>query len=181
MRKINQILIFVIIILISCEQIYDTDPTYGCHHINACNYDPVSDNNEGHYYHKDYCIYPEYGECFGESCVEIFKIDNQNLWEDINDTYPSSSNFYIGDFYNLNDNLFDQISNLINYFPLELLDEESIVIGMPDYADGGGLYIEYHYFGEHKFWLIDQIKINVPDYLHDFIDLVNEKITIINS
>ena len=64
---------------------------------------------------------------------------------------------------------------------VHVLDEESIVIGMPDYADGGGLYIEYHYFGEHKFWLIDQMKTNVPDYLHGFIDIVNEKISIINS
>ena len=141
--------------------------------------DPEEENNPNV---QDYLMFGHfYGECFGESCVEIFKIDNQNLWEDINDTYPSSLNFYVGDFYNLNGDFFDQISDLINYFPLEVLDEESIVIGMPDYADGGGLYIEYYYFGEHKFWLIDQMKTNVPDYLHSFIDIVNEKISIINS
>ena len=131
---------------------------------------------------QDYLIFGHYyGMCDGESCVEIFKINDENLWEDTNDEYPSPTNYYVGDFYTLNDDLFNQVSNLITYFPLELLDEESVIIGMPDYADGGGLYIEYHYSGEHKFWLIDQMKTNVPDYLHSFIDVVNEKISIINS
>jgi hypothetical protein len=32
-----------------------------------------------------------------------------------------------------------------------------------------------------KSWRIDQMKDNVPENLHEFIDKVNEKITLINS
>ena len=140
------------------------------------------DKNDNKKPNQNYLVFGHYyGMCGGESCVEIFKINNKNLWEDLNDAYPSPTNYYVGDFYTLDNNLFNQVSDLITFFPSDLLNEQAIVIGMPDYADGGGLYIEYNYFGEHKFWLIDQIKTNVPDYLHNFIDIVNDKISIINS
>jgi hypothetical protein len=144
--------------------------------LNGCDKDDNKKPNQNYLVFGHY-----YGMCGGESCVEIFKINNKNLWEDLNDAYPSPTNYYVGDFYTLDNNLFNQVSDLITFFPSDLLNEKAIVIGMPDYADGGGLYIEYNYFGEHKFWLIDQIKTNVPDYLHNFIDIVNDKISIINS
>ena len=144
--------------------------------LNGCDKDDNKKPNQNYLVFGHY-----YGMCGGESCVEIFKINNKNLWEDLNDAYPSPTNYYVGDFYTLDNNLFNQVSDLITFFPSDLLNEQAIVIGMPDYADGGGLYIEYNYFGEHKFWLIDQIKTNVPDYLHNFIDIVNDKISIINS
>ena len=140
------------------------------------------DKNDNKKPNQNYLVFGHYyGMCGGESCVEIFKINNENLWEDLNDAYPSPTNYYVGDFYTLDNNLFNQVSDLLTFFPSDLLNEKAIVIGMPDYADGGGLYIEYNYFGEHKFWLIDQIKTNVPDYIHNFIDIVNDKISIINS
>ena len=144
--------------------------------LNGCDKDDNKKPNQNYLVFGHY-----YGMCGGESCVEIFKINNENLWEDLNDAYPSPTNYYVGDFYTLDNNLFNQVSDLLTFFPSDLLNEKVIVIGMPDYADGGGLYIEYNYFGEHKFWLIDQFKTNVPDYLHNFIDIVNEKILIINS
>ena len=140
------------------------------------------DKNDNKNPNQNYLVFGHYyGMCGGESCVEIFKINNENLWEDLNDAYPSPTNYYVGDFHTLDNNLFNQVSDLLTFFPSDLLNEKAIVIGMPDYADGGGLYIEYNYFGEHKFWLIDQITTNVPDYLHNFIDIVNDKISIINS
>ena len=158
MKKLLLLLIIPLLFLIGCDKDDNKNPNQ--------NYLVF-----GHYY----------GMCGGESCVEIFKINHENLWEDLNDVYPSPTNYYVGDFYTLDNNLFNQVSDLITFFPSDLLNEQAIVIGMPDYADGGGLYIEYNYFGEHKFWLIDQIKTNVPDYLHNFIDIVNDKVSIINS
>lgn len=59
---------------------------------------------------------------------------------------------------------------------MDLLNEPSIVIGQPDAGDWGGFYIEYNFDGVRKFWLLDQMKRNVPNGYHDFLDQVNKKI-----
>ncbi|MEM9687322.1 MAG: hypothetical protein AAF934_10435 [Bacteroidota bacterium] len=53
--------------------------------------------------------------------------------------------------------------------------------GCPDCTDGRGVFIQYSENGNVKSWRIDQIKVNVPGYLHNFIDKVNEKIDFINN
>jgi hypothetical protein len=137
-----------------------------------------SDNNSA----SDYLIFGHfYGECEGEWCVEIFKIDDSNLYEDSNDIYPNGSNFYNANFTKLSEAKFQEVKDLENFFPEELLSEPEKVIGMPDAGDWGGLYIEYNFDGVRNFWLLDQMKINTPIYLHPFIDKVNEKIGLINN
>ena len=122
-----------------------------------------------------------YGECGGESCIEIFRLENYRLLEDDRDIYPSPSAFYEGKFRKLSNEKFELVKDLFQSFPSELLNENDKVIGQPDAGDWGGLYIEYKYNDEPNFWLLDQKKSNVPEYLHAFIDEVNEKIAIINN
>jgi len=62
-----------------------------------------------------------------------------------------------------------------------LLDDHDTIIGQPDAGDWGGLYIEYNKDAVRRYWLLDQMKSNVPEYLYDFIDKVNEKIALING
>jgi len=39
---------------------------------------------------KDYLVFGRfYGECAGEKCVEIYKLDQDQLQEDTKDIYPS--------------------------------------------------------------------------------------------
>lgn len=127
---------------------------------------------------SDYLIFGHfYGFCVGESCVKTFKLTSDALYEDLNDNYSHESfNFGV-----LDGDKFEQAKDLINYFPTKLLSEKENIIGCPDCADGGGLFIEYSKNGVIKSWRIDQMKNNVPDYLHDFMDKVNEKILIINK
>ena len=118
-----------------------------------------------------------YGECGGEGCVETFKLTENKLFEDILDDY-SGENF---DFVELSDDKFEQVKDIENFFPNQLLNNNENIIGCPDCADGGGLFIQYSENGNIKSWRIDQNKNNVPKYLHDFIDKVNEKIELINN
>lgn len=74
---------------------------------------------------------------------------------------------------------FIDANDLLNFFPSDLLLEPKTVIGQPDAGDWGGLYIEYNYNGTRKFWLLDQMKSNVPSKYHNFLDKVNEKIKLI--
>lgn len=118
-----------------------------------------------------------YGECIGEGCVETFKLTDTKLFEDTVDDY-SGQDF---NFVELENNTFEQVKNLTDSFPIQLLNESDTVIGCPDCADGGGLFIQYSENGNIKSWRIDQDKGNVPNYLHAFIDKVNEKIGLINN
>ena len=118
-----------------------------------------------------------YGECIGEGCVETYKLTDTQLFEDTIDDY-SGQDF---NFVELENNKYEQVKNLIDSFPIQLLNESDVVIGCPDCADGGGLFIQYSESGNLKSWRIDQDKANVPNYLHDFIDKVNEKIGLINN
>jgi hypothetical protein len=118
-----------------------------------------------------------YGECGGETCVERFKLTSTKIFEDTSDIYPSNNTFtpiYV----QLPNAKFIAAQDLMSFFPNELLNETNPVIGMPDYSDGGGIYIDYNFNGVHKYWLIDQFKQNVPENYHAFMDKVNEKISL---
>jgi hypothetical protein len=126
---------------------------------------------------SEYLIFGHfYGECAGEPCIEIFKIEKNKLFEDTTDVYPGSQTYYAGKYIQLSQQKFVETKDLIDSFPADLLNETNTVIGIPDGGDWGGLYVEYNFNGVRKFWLLDQLKSNVPAKYHDFIDKANEKI-----
>lgn len=126
----------------------------------------------------DYLIFGHfYGECFGEGCIETFKLTSEKLFEDTLDNYNGEPL----NFEELDNDKFEQVKDLANSFPKSLLSESENFIGCPDCSDGGGIFIVYSKNGIKKSWRIDQFKTNIPDYLHDFIDNVNEKISLINE
>lgn len=73
-----------------------------------------------------------YGHCVSESCIEIFRLDDDRLLEDQKDLYPGYATFFEGDFHELSSSKFELAADLIDYFPLELLNETDTVIGQPD-------------------------------------------------
>ncbi|MBP6432206.1 MAG: hypothetical protein KA319_10590 [Ferruginibacter sp.] len=128
----------------------------------------------------DYLVFGHfYGECIGSNCISIYRLESNQILEDTNDKYPNSTNFYDANYIRLSQQKFNDVKDLINDFPMDLLNETNNVIGQPDAGDWGGLYIEYNYNGVKKFWLLDQMKSNVPTEYHNFIDKVNAKIKLI--
>lgn len=137
-----------------------------------------SSEDETNLNNDDYLIFGHfYGFCVGENCIEIFKLTNNTLYEDSNDNYSIQPL----NFEPLESTKFELVKDLMLYFPEKLLTENEDIIGCPDCADGGGLYIEYSKNGIVKHWKIDQMKMNVPTYLHAFMDKLNEKIALINQ
>lgn len=120
-----------------------------------------------------------HGECGGEGCIDIFRLEQNQLLEDTRDIYPVSTSFYDGNYKLLAQGQFNNVKDLLDFFPNDLLMESTTVIGQPDAGDWGGLYIEYNYNGTRKFWLLDKKKSNVPVKYHNFIDKVNEKIQLL--
>ena len=134
--------------------------------------------NDSELSNSDYIVFGHFfGMCLGEQCVEIFRLEKDKLFEDTKDQYPNGNNFYVGNYVQLSKQKFNDTKDLTNNFPTDLLDEPDTVIGQPDAGDWGGLYVEYNFNGVRKFWLLDQMKSNVPTKYHDFIDMINEKIT----
>ena len=141
----------------------------------ACNKD---DDSEININEQNFLIFGHfYGECFGEGCVETFKLTDKSLYEDTIDDYNGQNM----EFVELENETFEQVKNIMDFFPNQLLNQNETVFGCPDCADGGGLFIQYSENGNKKSWRIDQVKDNVPTYLHNFIDKVNEKIGLINN
>ncbi len=141
----------------------------------ACNKD---DDSEININEQNFLIFGHfYGECFGEGCVETFKLTDKSLYEDTIDDYNGQNM----EFVELENETFEQVKNIMDFFPNQLLNQNETVFGCPDCADGGGLFIQYSENGNKKSWRIDQVKDNVPTYLHNFIDKVNEKIELINN
>ena len=140
--------------------------------LTSCNKDNITINEQNFFIFGHF-----YGECFGEGCVETYKLTDVKLYEDIVDDY-SGQNL---DFVELNNEQFELVNDLADFFPVQLLNESDAVFGCPDCADGGGLFIQYSDNGVLKSWRIDQVQNNVPTYLHDFIDQVNARIVLINN
>ena len=138
----------------------------------SCNKDSITLNEQ------NYLVFGHfYGMCAGEGCVETYKLTDMKLYEDLIDDY-SGQNL---EFVELENETFAQVSDLVDFFPNQLLSEEETVFGCPDCSDGGGLFIQYSDNGNLKSWRIDQFQNNVPSYLHAFIDQVNEAIALINN
>lgn len=119
-----------------------------------------------------------YGMCGGETCIETFKLTDSKLLEDTIDSYSGTGPFH---FLALEDQKFLETRDLVDFLPARLLVERDSTFGCPDCADQGGIFIQYTKGGSVKTWRIDQAKDNVPDYLYELMDKVNEKIDAINS
>ena len=116
-----------------------------------------------------------YGMCVGEQCVEIFKISNGELLEDTKDLYPGAQP-YEGRFEKKSQALYEQVKHLPAHIPAQLLQEENGVIGQPDIADGGGIYLELVHDRKIRYFFIDKSRHKVPAYLHPFLDEVEASI-----
>jgi hypothetical protein len=79
---------------------------------------------------SDYIIFGHfYGECAGEGCVEIFRLEQDKLFEDTKDEYPTREKCYDGNYVELSEQKFNDIKDLVNSFPKDLLNEPNVVIG----------------------------------------------------
>ena len=71
----------------------------------------------------DYLIFGHfYGECGGEQCIEIFKLENGRLYEDTKDIYPNGNGVYEGDFKELSIDKYELVKGILADFPNDLLN-----------------------------------------------------------
>lgn len=122
-----------------------------------------------------------YGECGGEGCIETFKIENGTLFEDEKDSYGGPFP-YPGEWKALDPSKYELAEDLPNDFPSPLFDEPETTIGMPDAGDWGGIYLEVVTKKGHRLhWNIDTMKDHIPEYLHAFVESLQNTIIKINE
>jgi hypothetical protein len=124
-----------------------------------------------------------YGECLGEGCVEMYKIENGQLYEDQLDQYPNSTGPYVGEWIAFLDHTYDEVSDIIDKMPAELYNESDRVLGQPDAGDWGGIYVQTYdpATGANRFWLLDKMESNMPEVYNAFVDEIETKIQLINQ
>lgn len=113
--------------------------------------------------------------------MEVFIIQNDKLYEDTLDDYPGIADFEDRQLVLLDNAAYAIAAGLPNQMPDELWDETETTIGMPDAGDWGGIYVEVKRDGETRYWLIDHMDNNIPEYLHPFTDAIKEAIQEINQ
>ncbi|MEQ8924499.1 MAG: hypothetical protein RLO81_01735 [Fulvivirga sp.] len=137
---------------------------------------------EQQYQDSDYLIFGRYaGFCAGEECIEIFKLSENSLSEDINDNYPDYKMPYQGNFLPLTSLKLLDTENMLTQTPAPILAIQDTIIGCPDCADGGGVYFEYKMGDVRRYWLIDQVKQNIPNEIHSLVDEINSIVDTINE
>lgn len=128
--------------------------------------------------HDDYLIFGHFfGFCFGEECIEMYKITKSKLYEDKEDLYGQEA----FDFIEVPVEKFDLVKDLVTDLPQNLIDSPDSTFGCPDCADQGGIYIEYRKNDVVHKWKIDNDNTPLPAYLQEFKAKVKTKIELINS
>ena len=134
----------------------------------------------------DYLIFGRYfGNCVDGQCIEIYKWQNNNLYA-AKRGYPTfailqSEGSFEADFSAIQNLEEFNIEELVDNFPDELLNEESIDIGCPDCYDQGGYFFELRTDTIQDNWRVDRNKNSVPSYLIPYLELVDEKIDLIGQ
>jgi len=115
-----------------------------------------------------------YGFCMGEECREMYMITDEKLYEDVDD---SSTDEYV----ELPSDLFAAVADLESAIPSELIEQPDSTFGCPDCHDQGGVYLKIKKDGLAQSWTIDNDLEAIPAYLNGIVNLIHEKVELINN
>ncbi len=104
----------------------------------------------------DYLIFGQVGIGWGCRASVMYMIADGKLYADTSNVLCKSQGNYDFPGYQLSDNEYNKVKNLIAQFPTELSKEGSKTFGCPGCADGGMLYLQLKQQGkELQSWRID--------------------------
>ena len=113
-----------------------------------------------------------YGKCVGEECLEVFKLTQDSLYEDLED------NFFTGGakFVALSKTKHTLALPLLTSYPEELRDEVNRTFGCPGCHDQASIIIQYFDGEKLQKFVVDEDKNMVPVFLHTYIDKIQKTI-----
>jgi hypothetical protein len=105
----------------------------------------------------DYLVFGQVGLGWGCRASAMYMIANGKLYADTSNVFCKNQEKYSFSGYQLSDNEYNKVKNLVSQFPTELSNQGSKTFGCPGCADGGMLYIQRKEKGkEVKSWRIDE-------------------------
>jgi len=115
----------------------------------------------------------------GGDCSQIYKIDSEKVFKDIDFNYPEG-NYFEGNFKEITTANYKDIVVLLDQLPEELLSEPNGYLDCSDCTDErGGFYLEYSTDRIHKTWRFRNAQY--PSYIENYRSLLLDKIAELNS
>ncbi len=130
---------------------------------------------------KDYLLFGRYiNNCQeNDTCIEMFKLFEKELYEDTKDEYVYGTSFYGGYFKQSSPIQFVNAKDLMTFFPTDLIADTSMIFGHPDTSIDGGIYVEYKVNKVRKMWHFDLTTDSIPANYRDFVKKIAEKVTLL--
>lgn len=156
----KKILIILIICIVSCKK------------------EPFNDKQ----WDSNYVIFGQfYRFCSGEKCIEIYKLTENGLYEDVQDQYLNKPGLEYNGFAKLNDSLRQKVKNFPFSIPSDLYSLPDSTFGMPDAGDWGGNYLEVSRSGKKSVWYIDKMQSNLPEFLKPLATSIESNVAILSQ
>lgn len=117
--------------------------------------------------------------CSGQ-CSSIYKIDNENIFKDVDYIYPDNT-FFNGNFQLISNVNYQNYKSLITELPNQIFDEPNGYLDCTDCTnENGGFYLEFQNTdGFHKSWRFRNAIY--PDYMESYRSLLIDKLAELNN
>lgn len=115
-----------------------------------------------------------YGMCSGESCVEIYLVNNEELLEDTTDNILFQELFRTGQYLEMSEEEHQTAMELLREVPIQLTQQNNEVYGCPDCLDQGGLHLRIKDDDTDRNFRFDLQNSENPEYLRPYLKKVNE-------
>jgi hypothetical protein len=126
--------------------------------------------------YKDHLIFATYANC-NSDCIDLFAIQDGKLFSE-RSRYPLRPNSQ-RDFVQLSGAQYEIVRNLSESIPNEFLNGGEEGFGIGTAADREVIYVEVKTGGLIRYCVIDATKQGVPEYLHQLVDEIKEKISLL--
>lgn len=114
-----------------------------------------------------------YGKCVGEECLEVFKLTQDSLFEDLSDNFFSGG----AKFVSLSKAKHSLALPLLADFPQELKGEVNRTFGCPGCHDQATIIIQYFDGVKLQQFLVDEDKPMIPVFLHAYVEDIQKTIS----
>ena len=124
----------------------------------------------------DFLIFGQYCNYCVTECVKIYKIEDGQLFKEQELQHFFEPNTLQFNSPALPESKFLISQQLIQEFPMQLLDAEEEVFGLPDAHDQCGLFVHYKRGDTDQYWYIDTVEERLPKYLQPYAEQIKKTV-----
>lgn len=130
----------------------------------------------------DFIVFGHFdGYCYGEGCVDFYKITKDGLLESNVDRYSGNSFYPFDDYYALSNDKYNLVKDLGEFVPAELWLETATHFGQADVSDAGSLYFEMKNGNDHRYWVFENGDFDMPEVYNALMAEIQMKISLLRS